>query len=148
MILVDVVHIDGSPKSILQVIEKGKIKMVELILTTEQAEIVSHACEFYARIKMGQFDEIPFLCLPHGLPGGEYCNRRQAADKALLEARKYIYPELHGIGHSYGVGKFNDADKAYDVHQVLRYALGDPRTPFTFDEPLPVCTIKKDGVRK
>ena len=65
--------------------------MIELTLTTEQAEIVSRACEFYARIKMGQFDEIPYLCLPIGLPGGEYCGRRQAADKVLLQARKYIY---------------------------------------------------------
>lgn len=126
--------------------QKGNI--IELRLTPEQAEIVARACEFYARIKMGQFDEIPYHCLQHELPGNEYCNRRQAAERALLEARKYIYPELHGIGHSYGVGKFQDADRAFDVYQVLRYALGDPRTPFTFDEPLPFCTVKKGGDSK
>lgn len=118
--------------------------MIELHLTKEQADIVSKACEFFARIKMGQFDEIPLLCLSHELPGGEFCNRRTAAEKALLEARKYIYPELHGIGHSYGVGKFYDADRAFDVYQVLRYALGDPRPPFSIDEPLPTCVIKED----
>lgn len=122
--------------------------MIELHLTKEQAEIVSKACEFFARIKMGQFDEIPLLCLSHNLPGGEFYNRRTAAEKALLEARKHIYPELHGIGHSYGVGKFYDADRAFDVYQVLRYALGDPRTPFSLDEPLPVCILKKDGASK
>lgn len=122
-------------------IEKN-IDTIELTLTPEHAEIVSKACELYARIKMGQFDEIPFLCLSHQLVGDEYCARREGAEKSLLEARKFIYPELHGRGHSYGVGKFADADRAFDVYQVLRYALGDPREPFQLGEPLPVCKIK------
>ena len=122
--------------------------MIELHLTKEQAETVSKACEFFARIKMGQFDEIPLLCLSHELPGGEYYNRKTDAEKSLLEARKFIYPELHGFGHSYGIGKFTDVDRAFDVYQVLRYALGDPRTPFSFDEPLPICIIKEDKKKK
>lgn len=117
--------------------------MIELQLTTEQAKVVAQACEFFARIKIGQFDEITFLCLSHSLSGDDYCTRRELAVKSLLEARKVIYPELHGIGHSYGIGKFADADRAFDVYQVLRYALGDPRTPFSLDEPLPTCTIKQ-----
>lgn len=122
--------------------------MIELHLSKEQAQVVSQACEFFARIKMGQFDEIPLICLSHDLPIGEYCSRKAAAEKTLLESRKYIYPELHGSGHSYGVGKFTDADRAFDVYQVLRYALGDPRTPFSFDEPLPICIIKEDKKKK
>ena len=121
--------------------------VIELHLSKEQAQIVSQACEFFARIKMGQFDEIPLICLSNDLPIGEYCSRKAVAEKTLLEARKYIYPELHGSGHSYGVGKFLDADRAFDVYQVLRYALGDPRTPFSFDEPLPTCIIK-EGEKK
>lgn len=31
-----------------------------LELNEVQAQTVSQACEFFARIKMGQFDEIPF----------------------------------------------------------------------------------------
>ena len=118
--------------------------MIELQLTTEQAKVVAQACEFFARIKMGQFDEIPFLCLSHQIAGDEYCVRRESAEKSLLEARKYIYPELHGRGHSYGVGKFLDADRAFDVYQVLRFALGDPRIPFQLGEPLPACKVKKE----
>lgn len=118
--------------------------MIELHLTTEQANVVAQACEFFARIKMGQFDEITFLCLSHSLSGDDYCSRRELAEKSLLEARKVIYPELHGIGHSYGIGKFVDADRAFDVYQVLRYALGDPRKPFSLDEPLPFCINKKE----
>lgn len=111
-----------------------------LELNEEQAITVSQACEFFARIKMGQFDEIPFLLLADELSGADYCSRRDIANKYLLEARKAIYPELHGIGHSYGVGKFADADRAFDVYQVLRHALGDPREPFQLGEPLPSCT--------
>ena len=31
---------------------------IQLTLTEEQAKIVSTACEFYARVRMGQFDRI------------------------------------------------------------------------------------------
>lgn len=111
-----------------------------LELNEEQAKTVAQACEFFARIKMGQFQEIPYLLLSNELSGGDYCRKRELANKHLLDARKVIYPELNGIGHSYGVGKFDDADRAFDVYQVLRYALGDPREPFQLGEPLPGCT--------
>lgn len=110
-----------------------------LELNEEQARTVAQACEFFARIKMGQFQEIPYLLLSNELSGADYCSKRELANKYLLDARKEIYPELNGIGHSYGVGKFADADRAFDVYQVLRYALGDPREPFQLGEPLPSC---------
>lgn len=112
--------------------------MFRLTLTEEQAQIVSNACEFYARVRMGQFNEIVWHTLDFGLKSGEYCIRRDEAEKLLLEARKHLYPELHGVGHSYGIGKFEDADQAFDVHQVLRYAMGDDRKPFSYHE-LPGC---------
>lgn len=110
-----------------------------LDLNEEQAKTVALACEFFARIKMGQFNEISYLLLVDELPGNDYCTRRDTANKYLLDARKEIYPELTGIGHSYGVGKFADADRAFDIYQVLRHALGDPRKPFQLGEPLPAC---------
>ena len=110
-----------------------------LDLTEEQAKTVAQACEFFARIKMGQFNEIPSLLLGAELSGTEYCARRDKANKHLLDARKAIYPELNGIGHSYGAGKFADADRAFDVYQVLRHAMGDPREPFQLRETLPGC---------
>lgn len=110
-----------------------------LDLTEDHAKTVAQACEFFARIRMGQFQEIPFLCLDNNLPGTEYCDKREVANKYLLDARKAIYPDLNGIGHSYGVGKFLDADRAFNVYQVLRHALGDQRAPFQLGEPLPSC---------
>ena len=110
-----------------------------LELTEEQAKITVQACEFFARIRMGQFQEIPYLCLRGDISGGEYCTRRNIAEKHLLGARKAIYPELNGIGHSYGVGKFQDTDSAFDIYQVLRFALGDPSEPYRLGDPLPIC---------
>lgn len=111
-----------------------------LDLTEEQAKTVAQACEFFARIKMGQFNEIPYLLLSDELPGNDYCTRRDTANKYLLDARKAIYPELQGVSHSYGAGKIADADRAFDVYQVLRHALGDPRQPFQLGKTLPGCT--------
>ena len=107
---------------------------VKLILTDKQAQIVSTACEFYARVKMGQFQEIMWHTLDLKIHADDFCKRRDEAEKLLFEARKYLYPDLNGAGHSYGIGKFEDADKAYDVHQVLRRLFGDQREPFSYHE--------------
>ena len=118
--------------------------MIELTLTDEQARIVSRACEFYARIVMGQFKEIIWecICIRAG-KNDDICQRCDEAERLLFEARKQIYPELHGPGHSYGIGKFERADKAFDVHQVIRYAMGHWRTPFSYHE-LPKCVYRKE----
>lgn len=112
--------------------------MIRLTMTEEQAKIVSLACEFYARVRMGQFNEIVWHTLDIKIPGGEYCERRERAEQLLLDVRKQIYPDLHGAGHSYGIGKFDDADLAFDVHQVIRREMGDERPPFSYHE-LPTC---------
>lgn len=107
--------------------------MIYLTLTDEQAQIVSKACEFFARVKIGQFGEIVWHCAEKHCP-----DNPEAAKNAWLELRKQLYPDLHGEGHSYGVGKFEEADKAFDVHQVIRYAMGDKREPWSNYE-LPLC---------
>lgn len=114
--------------------------MIKLTLTDEQAKIVARACEFYARIRLGQFNEITWniLTLNRDVSCDDFCERRDNADRCLLEARKFIYPELHGAGHSYGIGKFKDADLSFDVYQVIRPFFGDDRTPFSYYE-LPKC---------
>lgn len=117
----------------------GKIK---LTLTEEQAQVVSTACEFYARIRMGQFNEILIATMSGDVSFDNFCSRRKEAERLLLEARKQLYPDLDGIGHSYGIGKFMDADQAFDVHQVLRYALGGKKEPWS-NYPLPEC--EKEG---
>ena len=112
--------------------------MYKLILTEEQARVVSIACEFFARMKMGQFNELIWYTMDSQHGSDDYCDRSDKARELLYEARKYLYPELNGYGHSYGIGKFDDADTAFDVYQVIRPFLGDERKPFSFHK-LPEC---------
>lgn len=109
-----------------------------LTLTEQQAKIVAEACEFYARVRIGQFREILWKTLDPSLPVDDYCNRRDRMSSFLLSARAEAYPELHGEGHSYGVGKFEDADISFDVYQVLRTMFGDPRGAWS-ERELPLC---------
>lgn len=118
----------------------------EALLTQEQVKLLSNICEFYARVRMGQFNEIVWTILDMSLPTDDYCQRRDAAEQILLDARKVLYPELYGGGHSYGIGKFADADQVYDVHQVIRYALDHWRTPFSY-HALPVCTLVQESTK-
>ena len=108
-------------------------KMIKLELTDDQALTVSRACEFYARIVLGQFREIP-LELVNPLNADSVLQNRDEIEKLLFAARDLIYPELHGVGHSYGVGTFERADWAYDVHQAIRKLFGDPRDGFSYYE--------------
>ena len=113
-------------------------KEYQLLLTKEQAWLVATACEFYARIRLGQFREIPFRLMLHDY-GKNYCERRDEAERLLFEARERIYPELHGSGHSYGIGKFDDADQAFDVFQVIRKEIfPDSREVFTYQDEIPI----------
>ena len=106
--------------------------MIQITLTDKQAQLLSRACEFYARVYMGQFTEIPFELLNIALSSDDYCERRDKADELLLEARKYIYPDLNGRGHSYGIGKFETADRIWDVYQAIREIFGDKRGSFSY----------------
>ena len=112
--------------------------MIQLTMSEETARVVSIACEFYARMRFGQYKELTWNFM-EGKPDAEWCERRERAEDHLLAARKEIMPELLGWGHSYGIGKFEDADRAFDVHQVLRVQFGDDRTPFTCLGELPKC---------
>lgn len=112
--------------------------MIQLTMSEDTAKVVSIACEFYARMRMGQYKELIWNMMP-GKPDDDWRRRRDEAEELLYEARKRILPELHGIGHSYGMGKFEDADRAFDVYQVLRRQFGDSRTPFTLLDELPLA---------
>ena len=119
----------------------------KLTLTEKQAQIVAAACEFYLRIRLGQFGEITFLdMIDQSMDGTEWCNRRDAADAYLFKARGLIYPELgEGRGSSYGVGRFEDADTAYNVYQVLREKFPkDGRKAYPIVGELPLCEVVEE----
>ena len=109
--------------------------LLQLTLNEDEARLVSMALQFYARVRMGQFGEIVWHCAMNHCPEDP-----NAAEKAWLELRKQCYPDLlvHP-GHTYGYGVFDDADKAYDIHQALCCALGTEKRPFTIHHKRPKC---------
>lgn len=128
-----------------------------LHMDKETAAIVALACEFYARVRMGQFNEIRYLTLsPNGSNDPTFSERIQKCEEALMFARKEAYPELSGVGHSYGVGHFRDADTAWNVYQAVRYIKAwhehpeggvtvNFHEPQKFsDAPMPRCEVR-DG---
>lgn len=119
------------------------MKKYILTLDEEQANLVSAACEFYARIRMGQFGEIIYKCLDPQITAEDYCKRREKAALLLDIAREAIYPDLDGIGHSYGICKFRDADRAYDVHQVIKQAMSPGFEAWSYHK-LPECEVREE----
>lgn len=125
-----------------------------LELTNEQAKCVKTACEFYARMRFGQFQELPWDMLD--VCAHDFCERRDAAEKLLFDARKYIFPELKGREHSYGVGHDYRADSAWEIYEAVRYAIAWHENPdgggtVDYDTPMhfsgacvPKCYLKED----
>lgn len=110
-----------------------------LDMNEAQAKQADRAFELYARLRMGQWRELIDLCLD--LAADDYCERREILERSLIAARKTAYPELSGIGHSYGVGRFEDADLAWELHEVLRNKIAWTEHPeggfgVNFDKPI------------
>ncbi len=129
-----------------------------LHMDAETARIVSSACELYARIRLGQFEEIQHLTVwPVGDDDETFCDRIWKCREALKLARQAAFPELlNDPGHSHGIGYARDSDTAWNVYQAVRYIMswhehpeGGPtvnfNSPIKFsDAPMPRCEIR-DG---
>lgn len=99
-----------------------------LVLNERQAKLLDAACEFYARMSMGQWCEsLMQACVD--LRRDDYCDVRDAMEPLLLQARRLVWPELQGIGHSWGVGKFEHADIVWEIHEVLRNKIAWTENP-------------------
>lgn len=126
-----------------------------LHMDAETARIVSHACELYARLRCGQFEELQHLTVwPQGENDDTFCERIQKCRESLEFAKKAAFPELVGPGHSYGVGRFRDSDTAWNVYQAVRYIMAwheHPEGGYTVnfheplkysDAPMPRCEVR------
>lgn len=98
-------------------IPKKKVKYT-LVLDERQAKLLAKACEFYARVNIGQWNEIFQSCVD--LRRDDYCEVRDAMEPLMLQARQLVWPELQGVGHSFGIGKFEHADIVWEIYEVLR----------------------------
>ena len=111
-----------------------------LEMSAEQAKMTSKALELYARLRIGQWRELDYLCLD--LSDDDYCEKRDELVSRLLAARAVAYPELgRSEGRSYGIGMFPDADLAWELHEVLRHRIAWTEHPeggitVNFDRPI------------
>lgn len=124
-----------------------------LELDVKQAKLLADICEKYARLRMGQWQELIDMCIDYNRE--DYFDAAAECKGALLSARKFAYPELYGEGHSYGVGKFTDGDMAWEIYEVLRNKIAWTEHPeggigVCFDKPmcfsghsLAKCDVKK-----
>lgn len=127
-----------------------------ITLNGEQARTVARACEFYSRVLMGQFDEISFEAIMTNLTKSDFGFDKEVADEILFAARRIIFKDLHGRGHSYGIGHNEHGDRAWNAYQSIRYAIAwhdHPEGGITVDfhkpypaggEAVPECIVQ-DG---
>lgn len=122
-----------------------------LTMDAETAHVVSRVCEFYARILMGQWDEISWEMV---LQGGSFVERRESCDHYLNLARAVAFPKL-APNQSLGIGNHRTIDTAWHTYEAVRYALawqehpegGDTvnfNKPLKFsDAPMPKCAVQR-----
>jgi len=141
-------------KGIAMLEEKNADLRYVIELTEDQARVTARACELYARLLNGQLDEINHELLLHE-NHNNICERRDQAMDLLLKLKQIYFPELHGHGHSYGVGHDEVSDRAWLVYQALRYCIAwhdhpegghgvDFYRPMAFGGgPVPKCEAKE-----
>lgn len=135
--------------------EVKQMSKYKLELTQDQADIISAACELYCRVGLGQFDRMVEFCMDkefyhrkEKMTDEEFNNwidRRDKAESLVYEAREYIFPELQGRCHSYGIGRDPESNIAWNIHQVLRYHAGnDERKPYAVYGELPEIEVVEE----
>ncbi len=135
--------------------KKGERRYI-LEVSESQARTLCRALEFTGRMRIGQWKELIGLCLDVG-DVDEFCRRRDELEVILENARQIAYPELSRFEHSYGIGKFRDANQCWDLYEVIRNCLAwtnhpEGGTTVDFGRPMnwsndpnpPICRAKKD----
>ena len=109
----------------------------KLTLSTEQARSADKAIELFLRLKIGQFEEIPWAVRGGDHPE-EFCRKRD-------EAKQY----LDALRNIYGAQKDDEWHRLYDLHQVIRKAIHDVEHPETtgVDSYPVVCTASEKMAR-
>ena len=122
--------------------------MAEYILTlnSDQAQEALKAIELLMRLRLGQYDQIPFAVLDISDDG--FCNKRDRAEPLLQFAFDAMSPEGHPSNHWYA--KDDEWYRLYNLYQVIRYAIHQAEHPDSAgvdsyppiqmtNEPMPVC---------
>ena len=95
-----------------------------LTMTPEQARLVSYACELYMRLKLGQYEELPFALIDLG--------NRDFAEKRD-KARGYLKDGFDAMLSDRPLTEIKDEKwhRLYNIHQVVRHAIWQEEFPGT-----------------
>lgn len=133
-----------------------------LEMNEEQARCVVGALDLAMRIRLGQWKEIIEQCMKcEPDKTDEWCERRDKAERVLLEARNIVMPELKDLNSlhgSYGVYSMEETERAFNVLKAVRSAIAWHKKPnggitVDFDRPrainvteeMPVCEVVDDA---
>lgn len=136
------------------------MKQLQLTLTEEQANAVTKALEFYARIATGQLPEL----LAHPAFDDLSVAEMEHARNHLLEVKKLTFPILKARGDAFGIRNevvAMEAKTAYDVFQVMKHELAKSEVSKRMashsvwlyppvgagNQPLPECRVMRESVR-
>lgn len=140
--------------------EEGDVTMAKYIIEVddEQADIIRNSLEFYARILIGQWQEIGYHCLD--LRDEDYVHKFDCLKKGLGALRPFAFPDLPpNLDSSYGVTNRPVPCRAWEIYTTIRHRLAWTRHPeggITVDfgrpisysgKPLPRCESIIGGVR-
>ena len=128
-----------------------------LTMTEKQARTVIDALDFFMRMRIGQWDELINLCTTYEAgKDTEYLHRREVLSDRLFEARCIAMPELTRNA-SWGVYKFEQTERAFDVLKAVRSAIAWHYKPeggyeVIYDRPcainvaeeMPTCEVVED----
>lgn len=127
-----------------------------LEVTLEQARLIARACEFYSRMRNGQYSELGFEYMMYKHDKAVSFDRDHF-EQVLYAARPFVFPDMrYGVQQHYGVHHDQRSDEAWDIYESVRYALAwhehpeggdwvDFREPMNWSgNPLPKCRIEED----
>ena len=133
-----------------------------LEMTEEQARTTIAALDLAIRIKLGQWGQLVEHCMEwEPSKTDEWCERRDKAERVLLEARNIVMPELRDMNSlhgSHGVYAKEETERAYNVLLAVRSCLAyhnKPEGGYTVDfrkpmdiyvrEEMPKCEVVEDA---
>lgn len=108
------------------------MKRYQLTLNETQLNVLQHALDLYFRLGMGQVKEATDRMIPPLKDTGEWCNRRDATEAVLIEARRMAMPELASDNSYYSIHsqEIDESNRvACDIHDVVRHRLAWDRFP-------------------
>ena len=137
---------------------KGNCVKYRLEMNEEQARTVIAALDFWMRMRIGQWEELVELCLPCDYKHiDEWCKKRDDAELLIMSVRDKVMPELP-YNASYGVYKFEETERAFNVMKAVRSAIAWHNHPeggyeVIYDRPMainvaeemPKCEVVSDA---